>query len=145
MQEKLDFTLLTEEQIFGYSQIDILEKYGTRCPITDFAILLGGTVSISHYTSEGNLRKDRTGCWWTKSYDGNHDAHVVYLNGCRTWNPINERNGGVRPALVYSTIALNDLNKVIEKNGITEVEYGEYPQTVVSANFSKIFLITITP
>ena len=40
-----DFTFLTEEQIFGDDQLDILKKYGTKCAITDFSILLGGYVS----------------------------------------------------------------------------------------------------
>ena len=61
----LDFAFLTEEQIFGDSQLDIIKNYGTKCAITDFSILLGGYVSSVDYTSEGNSRKDRTGWWWT--------------------------------------------------------------------------------
>ena len=50
----LDFTFLTEEQCFGDKQLDILKKYGTRCAITDFSILLGGYVVGDYYTSVGN-------------------------------------------------------------------------------------------
>ena len=72
-----NFTFLTEEQIFGNNQLDILKKYGTKCAMTDFSILLGGYVSSTNYTSEGKNLKDRTGWWWTKSPDGTDDARVV--------------------------------------------------------------------
>lgn len=73
----MDFTLLTEEQIFGDNQIDVLKKFGTKCAISDFAILLGGYVDSDFYTSEGETLKNRTGWWWTKTpYD--NDARVVF-------------------------------------------------------------------
>ena len=77
-----NFTFLTDEQIFGNSQLDILKNYGTKCAITDFSILLGGYVASDYCTSEGNLKKDRTGWWWTKTpYDD--DARVVSGYGGR--------------------------------------------------------------
>ena len=80
----LDFTFLTDEQCFGDKQLDILKKYGTKCAITDFSILLGGAVAGYYYTSEGNTRKDLTSWWWTKTpYD--NVARVVDLNGLRNW------------------------------------------------------------
>lgn len=72
-----NFTFLTDEQLFGNNQLDIISRYGTKCAITDFSILLGGYVSSDDYTSEGNTRKDRTGWWWTKT-PYNNDARVVY-------------------------------------------------------------------
>lgn len=77
----LDFTFLEENQIFGDTQLDIFKKYGTKCGITDFAILLGGYVADGIYTSEGNTLKDRTGWWWTKTSDGDNDARVVFKIG----------------------------------------------------------------
>ena len=35
-----DFTFLTEKQVFGDNRLEIFEKYGTKCAITDFSILL---------------------------------------------------------------------------------------------------------
>ena len=54
-----NFTFLTDEQIFGNDQLDILKKYGVGCVITDFSILLGGeTWEIStEYDSDGKKRK----------------------------------------------------------------------------------------
>ena len=125
-----NFTFLTDEQIFGNDQLDIIKKYGTKCAITDFSILLGGYVAGDYYTSEGNSRNDRTGWWWTKTpYD--NDARVVNRNGIRNWCIVSERNGGARPALPYSSISSISSNGVRGRNGILEVEYGEYTQTCV--------------
>ena len=131
-----EFTFLDEEQIFGDKQLNILRNYGTKCAITDFSILLGGYVS-DYYTSEGNSRKDRTGWWWTKSSDGDNATRVVYANGYSYWNYVHKRLGGARPALPYSSISSISSNGVRGKNGILEVEYGEYPQTIVSEDFAR--------
>ena len=48
-----NFTFLTNEQIFGNNKLDIIKHYGTKCTITDFSILLGGSVSLDYYTSGG--------------------------------------------------------------------------------------------
>ena len=133
----LDLTFLTEEQIFGDNKLEILKKYGTRCAITDFSILLGGFVSLDSYTSEGNTRKDRTGWWWTKSSDGGNAARVVNGDGNGDWYNVCIRNGGARPALPYSSIQSISSNGVRGKSGIKEIEYGEYPQTIVDENYSS--------
>lgn len=72
-----NFIFLKEEQIFGKNKLDIFEKYGTKCAITDFAILLGGYVATGFYTNEGSSRKDRTGWWWTQTPEDNN-ARVVH-------------------------------------------------------------------
>ena len=131
-----DFTFLTEEQIFDNVQLDIIKKYGTKCAITDFSILLGGYVSVDYYTSEGNSKKDRTGWWWTLTpYD--NDARVVNGNGNRSWFNVYKRSGGARPALPYSSIFSIPSNGVRGGNGILEIEYGEYPQTIVLEDFAR--------
>ena len=50
-----EMTFLEEEQIFGNDQLDIIKKYGTKCVIKDFAILLGGYSSDNYYTDEVHL------------------------------------------------------------------------------------------
>jgi len=137
MQEKLDFTFLTKEQTFGEYQLEILKKYGTKCAITDFAILLGGYVSFNDYTSEGNNLNNRTAYWWTKTpYD--NDVIICFPRGFDYYDAVVQRSISSRPVLLYSLITSQSLNKVKRINGILEVEYGEYPQTVVSEDFSKI-------
>ena len=36
-----DFTILKKEDIFGIRKSKIFKKYGAKCRLTDFAILLG--------------------------------------------------------------------------------------------------------
>ena len=133
---KHDFTFLTEEQIFGNSKLDILNRYGTKCAITDFSILLGGYVSPAYCADEGNSRKDWAGWWWTKTpcADG---ARIVYASGDSNYDNVNRRTGGARPALPYSSISSISSNGVIGSSGIKEVEYGEYPQTIVDEGYSR--------
>ena len=132
-----NFTFLTDEQIFGNNRLDIISRYGTKCTITDFSILLGGYVSSIHYTSEGNTRKDRTGWWWTKSSDGDNDARGVNTCGIIRWSNVIRRDGGARPALPYSSIQQVSSNGVRGASGIKETLYGEYPQTIVDENYSR--------
>ena len=130
-----DFTFLTEEQIFGKEKLEIFEKYGTKAAITDFSILLGGYVSNYHTSGEISL-KNRTGYWWTYSYVGHGAAYLVSKDGYENWNDVDFRNDGARPAVSFSSISAFSSNKVRLINGLFEVEYGEYPQTIVSEAIS---------
>ena len=129
-----DFTFLTEEQYFGDDKLDILEKRGTKAAITDFSILLGAYVSDYHIDNDSSL-EGRTGYYWTKSDDGDNDAHVVYEDGRRTNVNVFRRTGGARPALPFSSISSIPTNGESGKrarDGVLEVEYGYYPQKAVS-------------
>lgn len=132
-----NFTFLTDKQIFGNNQLDIISRYGTKCAITDFSILLGGHVSSHYHTSEGNTRKDRTGWWWTKTSNGYNNARIVCNKGNRNWTHVYKRGGGARPALPYSLIQSISSNGVRGTSGIKEILYGEYPQTIVDENYSR--------
>ena len=144
-----NFTFLTEEQVFGDEQLDVLKKYGTKCAITDFSILLGGCVLDENRTdydaseycvSDGNSKKDRAGLWWLRTL---HKGMIGYgvccvsLFGHKKMLYDNWRDVGARPSLPYSSISSVCSNKVRGRNGILEVEYGEYPQTVVSEELAK--------
>lgn len=132
-----NITFLTEEQIFGDDQLDILKKYGTKCAITDFSILLGGYVSNNYHINEGDVYRDRTGWWWIGTDDGDNHVRVVHTDGLRDYYSVNIRTGGARPALPYSSISSIASNEVRGSFGIKEIEYGEYPQTIVDERFSR--------
>ena len=53
------------------------------------------------------------------------------------WKFSEDREGGARPVLPYSSISRVSSNGVRGRNGILEVEYGEYPQTIVSEDFAR--------
>lgn len=132
-----NFTFLTQEQIFGDNQLEILKKYGIKCAVTDFAILLGTFASSENYTSEGNTLKDRAGRWWAKSdYDKSYPC-TVSQDGTKSYDYCINRRVGARPALSYSSIKSICMNEMINIKGIKEVEYGEYPQTIVDVGRSN--------
>ena len=134
-----DFTFLTEEQIFGSNQIDVIKKRGTKAAISDFSVLLGGWVSDYHVDSDSSL-KGRTGYYWTKSDDGDNDARAVYDYGTRNYSSVNKRNGGARPALPFSSISnipTNGESGKRARDGVLEVEYGYYPQKAVSRDMQE--------
>ena len=119
-----DFTFLTEEQILGSNQIDVIKKRGTKAAISDFSVLLGGWVSDYHVDSDSSL-KGRTGYYWTKSDDGDNDARAVDDIGARYYNRVDSRYGGARPALPFSSISnipTNGESGKRARDGILEVE-----------------------
>ena len=140
-----NFTFLSKEQIIGENQLEILKKYGTRCAITDFSVLLGG--ATAGYFSEENSKKESECCyWWTKSieplkkkYRMKSPAFVYRINvGELSRGIADSCIAGARPVLPYSKIQEMALNGVRDKNGILEVEYGEYPQDIVSKKIDRI-------
>lgn len=151
-----DFTFLTNEQIFGskligtnlyghklfgHKQLEILKKYGKCAAITDFSILLGGYVSSREFTSEGNALKDRAGLWWTKSKANIMDKYSNCVSSVFGhdifFSTVLNCDSGARPALAYSSIKSISSNEVVNSIGIKEIEYGEYPQTVVEEDYSN--------
>ena len=134
-----DFTFLTEEQIFGSNQIDVIKKRGTKAAISDFSVLLGGWVSDYNVDSDSSL-KGRTGDYWTKSDDGVNAAYVVAPSGNRFYIDVDIRIGGARPALLFSSIdsiPTNGESGKRARDGILEVEYGYYPQNAVSRDMQE--------
>lgn len=72
-----NFTFLTEEECTGNNQLEVIRKIGTKAAITDFAILLGGYVSDENHLDTDTSLEGRTGCYWTKTDDGDNDARAV--------------------------------------------------------------------
>lgn len=129
----LDFTFLTYEQCFVESKkLEILEKRGIISPITDFSILLGGYVIDNYHYNNSNSLEDRAGWYWTSSDVKDNEVCVVRDCGSRGDFRVDLRTGGARPALPYSLIRNISSNGVRGRDGILEVEYGEYPQKVAS-------------
>ena len=119
-----EVTLLSYEQIFGNNKLDIFNKIEPKAFLTDFAILIGGS---TFGTMKYNIFYNR-GNYWTKSNTLNNKVCVINLYGCNIDNFLCDYTRGIRPALSYTNIKDNISNEIINKNGITEVEYGEYPQ-----------------
>ena len=133
-----NFTFLTQEQCFKSDKLDIFKKRGTKAAITDFSVLLGGWV-WEHAENDSSL-EGRTGCYWTKSNDGDTNARVVDDDGSSCRRNVQSRYIGARPALPFSSIGSIPTNRESGKrarDGILEVEYGYYPQKAVSKDMQE--------
>lgn len=129
----IDFTFLEDEQIFGDNQLEIFAKSGTISEISDFAILLGGYASYENLTDNGFL----AGWWWTKTPYEDLGVRVVCDDGSSDYDSTNERVGGARPVCNYDSILSQTMNETTNKDNVLEVEFGEYPQSIVDENLSK--------
>ena len=121
------FTFLSYNQIFGDEKINIIKKYGSKSAITDFSILLDGFVLNDFHVFGGYSLNDRTGMWLTKTSYDDDSVFVVDHRGYK--NTINNlrRQCGARPVLLWN----KNFNDFVSYDTIFEIEYGEYPQTVV--------------
>lgn len=127
-----EITLLNNKQIQGEKAIDIIKKIGTKCLITDFAILLGG-VSVEN---ENQIR-ERTGRWSISNSDGDGDISCVSENGKIHWCYADDRFCSARPVLLYTDLDLFKNAIMTNEQGILELEYGEYPQYLAGANICE--------
>ncbi len=145
MDANVEITLLSEEDVWGVNdtgegKLEILKKYGTKSAVTDFAIVLGAYVPNSYYNhvNYDDSLKGRTGWYYTTSSDGSMGVRTVNHDGLKSWDGAGLRTGGVRPILPLS-ILNNILPSLKSKNNqIFEIEYGEYPQYVVSETIESI-------
>ena len=120
-----EITLLSEEQVAGKNALVMFNKTIQGARITDFSVLLGGGYYNSYI---------RTGCYWIKL---NSKYNVIDDFGFRSYKYTNRRDNGIRPIMSYSKIKNDISNERINRNGIVEVEYGEYPQYVVNKELQE--------
>lgn len=149
-----ELTLLTAGQIWGNEleeQLDVLRKYGTRAIVTDLSILEGiFTFHDFHYNEKYRLDKNssdtRTAFYWTKSNKDNEDIITCSWKGTEGNYDKSYRDAGIRLVLNSNRI-FKELysQKRLGENDTFEVEYGEYPQTLVDdktqTKLEKIYLL----
>ena len=131
-----EFTLLDINQVFGHYGTDLFRHIERKCAITDFAILLGAFVSRYCVDYDYSL-KGRTSNYYLLSSDGNRNVQIVDATGSKDYARAGDRSIGVRPVLSFSTISDISPNGVMGRGGFLEVEYGEYPQYVVSKSMES--------
>lgn len=135
----MEFTFLTKDQVIGEKQLDIFKKYGIESAITDFTSLLGGEYAWEK--EQYTIEKEKSGNWWTKSKDQyNNYGFVLCDDEDNEYNvtPPNQYGIGSRPVTYFSSIFPFCSNERIGINGLKEVEYGEYPQTLASKKTSDM-------
>ena len=127
---KNEFRLLTYEQA---KELELFNKIGIECAPTDYAILSNNSTSERYHINGDDSRKGRAGSWLLEPNNG---ITIVDYDG--KYNSVNNysRRCGIRPILHYPITNL--ATKVVKRNPIFEIEYGEYPQYVVDEKTSKI-------
>ena len=83
----MNTTLLTEDQIWGDQALDVMKKYGLKTALTDLAIVLGGLMSRTNTTSEG----ERSGYIWSASASDDGDVRTVNSGGDESYYNPRER------------------------------------------------------
>lgn len=128
-----NFSFLTKSQAQGSEKLEVLKKFGSKCGITDFAILLGGRRNKDYFIEGGLTNKEATTEWWTQTFNPYYrEVNVITFDGSYIYKCCGTSRVGGRPYLSYSEISSLAKNKVVRFNDVLEVEYGEYPQDVVS-------------
>ena len=152
--KNFELTLLTPGQIWGNEieeQLDVLRKYGTRAIATDLSILEGIFTPYDfdyskRYQLDPNDINTRTSYYWTKSNKDNRNIIICNWDGTEGKNDESNRDAGIRIVLNSNKIFQEVYSqKRLGENDTFEVEYGEYPQTLVDnkaqIKLEKIYLL----
>ena len=134
-------TLLSKDQIWGGTQLGVIENYGIEAAMTDLCVLTGAI--LDEYTiDEDKSLTGRIGEYWTKSDNRFNDVCAVYRRDDKVgvgfafrW----KRLAVVRPVLQSSVIFSQVYpNRMRGYNWTEEVEYGEYPQNAADSRMQNI-------
>ena len=131
----IEATLLSSEDVFGDSvenkKSSIIEKIGTKCKLTDFAIILGAE-SVEFFNGK------YYGLWCTTSSD--RRGNIICVNGNYKLYPASYRYIGIRPVLNFNN--KDEFDNILNKASVTEnghliVELGNYAFNVVNSELSS--------
>ena len=135
----VEFDFLSNEQIYGRKKLEIFDKIGTKCKVTDFSILLGGSGTYNVKTKNLNY-----GSYWTKSTYDNNIIEIINNDGLQSTAINKARCVDIRPIIDYSLIKNNFCNKEFYEKDVKEIYYGEYPQSIVNKDFSESLELAYT-
>ena len=127
-QMKIEYGLLTEEQVFGEEPAEVIRALGAACEVTDYAVLRGAKAVSSS--------KGRTASWLLSSVAGYGDVSAVDEEGCRAVAYAASK-GNLRPVIPCADPSL--ITDVIRRDisGFARAEYGEYPQTAAERTLAR--------
>lgn len=132
----LDLKLLSIEELEGKNQLEVIKKIGPKAAVTDYAILLGYYIKNEYgipneyLDNEDESLENRTGTYWTRTAAGFGNVYFMYDRGTICSLEPEIRFYGGRPMIDYSEIEDFITKKSINKYGVLEVEFGEYPGMV---------------
>lgn len=129
MDDKLPIDFLEISEIDGNKKCKIIEIYGAKCRVTDYAILLGCKVSEDEYVGEIKDYKNRVGLYGTKTRISkgwkDYMAHADYSDAFSGVT-------GIRPITSYKRLAETMHCYKTERFGdLIEAMYCEQPRNIV--------------
>lgn len=131
MDKKFELTLLTEDEVLGRKKLAVLKEFGTKCVVSDLAIITGCERGQDFPRTE--IDNYRIGEYYTQSFKFDEVAYVDY-EGKINLETLQSRNCAIRPVLrspeIFDQIFKNRRKKIFK----SEVVYlGEYPQQVADS------------
>ncbi len=132
--KNMKITLPTEKQVFGNNRLYVIKKFKRKCAVTDFAIALGAYASDCYHVYYDDSLKGRTCPYFLASSNDYGDVLIVNQSGYERWDDASEKSNGIRPVIPFDDISSFSSDLVKGSNGDFEIEYGEYPQYVVSTD-----------
>ena len=125
---KITFDLLTIDQINGKNKLSIFDNTNIQCENTYFSQILGASSSKTLITKT------------LYSEDRNYLVKAI-ISGKECYSDVYSTDTMIRPITKFSNIKDLVKNKVINEQGITEIEFGEFPTSEVSKNIYNILEI----
>ena len=125
---KITFDLLTIDQINGKNKLSIFDNTNIQCENTYFSQILGASSSKTLITKT------------LYSEDRNYLVKAI-ISGKECYSDVYSTDTMIRPITKFSNIKDLAKNKVINEQGITEIEFGEFPTSEVSKNIYNILEI----
>ena len=136
-KDKIEFTILSAEEIFGseigentdkyHTQLDIFKDKDIAAKGTDLAKITGS--EITEYVS-----------YWTSLIDNIENIYIVNGEEDVEWAYKDDKTIAIRPAISCDNINEDITKYIAETDGYGReiVEYGYFPQWVVDDNTSNI-------
>lgn len=147
---RLFFTILkmSEIQNFRGEPTDLFKEIGVSTSATDFARLLGCKVNNYPFEKTDLSPEEYSGSWYTRT-PGKKELRNLYKESVKVIDDyygaesvkIYKKNVGVRPEMVClaKDILKYPMKQIKETKDTIEMEYGEYPQTVVDEMTNNLF------
>lgn len=148
-----EITFLTSNQVGRDNQLEVLKKRGTKATLTDYAITQAGGFDyfgyhiplheyghrLYSYVDYEHSLFGRTGPYWLSNKTMNIDETMGIINHKGTVDAAKTKSKsiGIRPVVPYNDLEDVPTQYKIEKDGVTELEYGHYPQMAVSQKMQK--------
>ncbi len=126
------------DEVVGISKLDVLKKMDLELPMTDLAVLTGGSSKIFVVGYDGISY--RTCSFYTKSFGEENAVYMINTFGNSFPKTVDNSRDVIRPVLRLSSSAYTSLMDKIKENdyGVLEVKYGEYPQYAVNKDMQDL-------